>query len=154
MTFDEGPFGDPVFAAVCTGSGDGSGLSWKLAGDGVRSGQDGIRWRSSGERGIGPGDLHGVSSRMPRFRYGLVDNGPYLTIDSDRWTYVRRGDVVAIYLRTALPETVLAALIGRRVADVAEVPGIDGRIVVAAEPTVTAGVCETMLSIGDPTDAG
>jgi len=89
---------------------------------------------------------------MPRFRYGQVDGVPYLTIDAEDWTYVRRADDMCVYLRKTLPDTVLASAIGRRIADVVEIPGIGGRRIAAAEPVITAGLRQTMLRIGGATN--
>jgi hypothetical protein len=119
LTFGDDPSSDAVFVACLPGLGD-------------------VDWSIAGPLGIGNDDVAGPPE--PVFRYGRDDDGPFLSIHLGDGAYRRRGDVRIVWLDRTLPESVLAAMRGRPIDDVIDVPGLGGWLVEEAMPARMGGV--------------
>lgn len=119
MTFGEDPSADPVFAACLPGL-------------------KGVDWRKAGAVGVGNDDVDGPPD--PVFRYGRDDGEPFLSIHFGEASYRRRGDVRIVWLDRTLPESVLAAMRGRAICDVIDVPGLGDRLVAEATTARMGGI--------------
>lgn len=138
---DDGPFDDPLFAALARRNGcHDRGSHWHLVDLApMHRDRDGD-WGMAPARGFDSDVVVGVPSGMPRFRFARADGKASLMIDGGSYVYSNRGGNRQItILGTTLPETLMAAAGGRRLSDYVDLPGAPEETIAAARHGGGAG---------------
>lgn len=114
--FDDDPFADPYLADIAARHGFTPSM---------------VTWEDFDKaRGGGVGD-----TTMPIFTYRAVHYIAHvryeanLVVYHDEFNYGRNGDVLSLHVHTLLPDSVIAAMMGRPLSDVIDHPSLRSRII-------------------------
>jgi hypothetical protein len=136
VTFDATPLADGHFSA----------LAGPHVGPVGTDGRD-LEWSMAGARGFGNGQVRGLPSDMPGFRYGIDDGCAFLSVRHEGCIYRRRGDVRQVVLEQRLPQTALAALPGRPLIDLVDLAGCGDDVIGDVDEVDEPGGRRTMLTL-------